>query len=176
QYWNGSAWATVAGATDYNIATEVNTNIPTFSATTQQIMFKAFLSSDGTQLVILDNVNIEYSKSGGVGYFMAGDFISQSHDTGSEQTIYNYIDWTADIPVGTQLQWQLRTADSEANLAAATWVGSDGTGSTFYSTPGEIIEVDPLTSGIRWIQYKAYLSGDSISTPIIYDVIIDYED
>ncbi|XOU94294.1 MAG: type IV pilus modification PilV family protein [Candidatus Kerfeldbacteria bacterium] len=176
QYWNGSSWAIVAGVTDYNIATVVNTNIPTFPATTQQLMFKAFLSSDGTQLVGLNNVMVEYTVIGGTGYFMTGTFESSNYDTGVIDTVYNYIDWSADIPIGTQLQWQIRTADIEVNLITATWVGSDGTGVTFYSTIGEIIEVDPLASGVRWIQCKAYLNGDSVVTPIINDITIDYED
>ncbi len=116
-----------------------------------------------------------YFVSGGTGYFMSGTFESSNYDTGTINTIYNYINWSVDIPAGTQLQWQIRTSDMEANLTTATWVGSDGTGATFYETPGEIIEVDPLASGLRWIQYKAYLNGNSVVTPTINDITIDYE-
>lgn len=63
QYWNGSAWAT-AGAANYNTATVVNTNIGSFSASNQKIRFKAFLESDGTQQVQLDNINITFTQSG----------------------------------------------------------------------------------------------------------------
>ena len=62
QYWNGSAWVT-AGVTDYSIASVVDTNIPTFSITNNQIIWRAFLSSDGTQQVILDNVAIDYTEN-----------------------------------------------------------------------------------------------------------------
>lgn len=58
KYWNGSAWANVVGASNYNIATIINTNISSFSTSTASIKFKAFLSSDGSQLVSLDNINI----------------------------------------------------------------------------------------------------------------------
>ena len=62
KYWTGSAWA-VAGGTNFNIATDVNTNIGTFATSSNQIKFKAFLSSNGTQQVNLDNVDIGYTQN-----------------------------------------------------------------------------------------------------------------
>jgi hypothetical protein len=138
-------------------------------------MFKAFLSSDGTQQIQLDNVRIEYSVSGGIGYFLTGTFESSTFDTGAASPVYNYVDWTTDEPVGTRIEWQLRTADIEANLLAAVWVGPDGTSGTFYTSPGELIELDPGASGTQWIQYKAYFYSDSTNTPILKDVTLDYE-
>lgn len=60
QYWNGSAW-TSAGATNYNIASVINANIGTFSATNKKIMWKAFLESNGTQQVILADLAVGYT-------------------------------------------------------------------------------------------------------------------
>ncbi len=57
QYWNGATWTT-AGATNYNTASIVNTNISSFATTSASIMFKAFLESDGTDQVQLDEVSI----------------------------------------------------------------------------------------------------------------------
>ncbi len=175
RFWNGSTWANVSAITDYNTASVINANISSFPATAKKLMFKAFLSSNGTQLVSLDNVRVISFVAGGAGYFMSGDFISFAHDTGSENTIYNYIDWTIDKSANTDIQWQLRTADTQANLASATWIGADGTAGTYYDIPGQMITTDPSASGIRWIQYKAYLTGDSVVTPTIYDITIDYE-
>jgi hypothetical protein len=62
QYWNGSAWA-VAGASNYNIATDVNTNISSFTTSSNKIKWQAFLSSNGSQQVILDNINIGYTEN-----------------------------------------------------------------------------------------------------------------
>ncbi len=60
-YWNGSSW-TAAGASDYNSAATVNTNIGQFATDvgTGDFSFRAFLNSDGSQLVKLDGVDIEY--------------------------------------------------------------------------------------------------------------------
>ena len=62
QYWNGSVWAT-AGATNYNTASIINTNISTFSATNHKIRWQAFLESDGSQQVILENILIGYTEN-----------------------------------------------------------------------------------------------------------------
>lgn len=72
QYWNGSAWV-VAGATDYIDAATVNTNIGSFGVTNEQIMFQAFLESDGTQLVQLDNLQIGYATPAAVWSFAVWD-------------------------------------------------------------------------------------------------------
>lgn len=62
QYWDGATW-TEAGALNHNSASVVNTNISSFSTSTEQIKFRAFLKSDGSQLVQLDNVNIGLTPS-----------------------------------------------------------------------------------------------------------------
>lgn len=56
-YWDGSLW-TVAGGNDYNTAAEINNNIYNFPVTNAQIMFRAFLESDGTQQVQLLDVTV----------------------------------------------------------------------------------------------------------------------
>ena len=48
----------IAGSTDYNTSTVIDANIWSFPVSTGDIQFKAFLESDGTQLVQLDNVSI----------------------------------------------------------------------------------------------------------------------
>jgi Tfp pilus assembly protein PilV len=71
QFWNGSAWATAVLPTDYNIASVIHTNIGSFTIVNAQIVFRAFLESDGTQLVQLDDVNIGFNGAGAVWGFGA---------------------------------------------------------------------------------------------------------
>jgi Tfp pilus assembly protein PilV len=73
QYWSGSAWATAVASTDYNTSSVVNANIPTFTIVNSQIMFKAYLESDSTQLVQLDDVNVGYNGIGSVWNFSDWD-------------------------------------------------------------------------------------------------------
>lgn len=73
QYWSGATWATVSGATDYNTVSVINTNISNFSTVGEQIKFKAFLQSNGSQFVQLDNINIGFTASDPVWIFSAWD-------------------------------------------------------------------------------------------------------
>lgn len=73
-YWNGSAWAS-AGATNWNSASDVNTQISTYTTSTQSIMFKAFLSSDGSQLVQLDAVSVECALSNEWPFLQASNYV-----------------------------------------------------------------------------------------------------
>jgi prepilin-type N-terminal cleavage/methylation domain-containing protein len=73
KYWNGSAWTSVVGATDFNLASTVSANIGSFTIVNAQIKFRAFLESDGTQLVQLDNINIGFNGAGSVWSFASWD-------------------------------------------------------------------------------------------------------
>jgi len=102
-YWGGSSWDTVVGATDYNTASVVNTNISSFSTTNEQIKFKAFLESDGTQQVQLDNVNIGLTPHAAVWNFNTWDIGGgEVTPTGTRQTSGGNPDSYTDVtvPVG----------------------------------------------------------------------------
>ena len=61
-YWNGTLWLpTINGVADSNTANVVNTNITAFDALpwwTNEFLWKAFLTSDGTEKVELDEVTV----------------------------------------------------------------------------------------------------------------------
>jgi len=61
KYWDGAAWANVVGATDYNLDTIINANINTFPPASGQILFKAFLESNGGAQPQLNEIRIDYS-------------------------------------------------------------------------------------------------------------------
>ncbi|MBI5413188.1 hypothetical protein HZA42_02450 [Candidatus Peregrinibacteria bacterium] len=105
-------------------------------------------------------------------YSDTGTFTSAAFDTGSANTTYYSLSWAA-AGTGT-VKFRIRTADSQANLANAVWVGSDGTNATYYTTSGASIVTAPGASK-RWIQYQAEFSGGDSATPIINDVSITYE-
>jgi hypothetical protein len=106
-------------------------------------------------------------------YSLWGAFTSQAFDSGSATASYNNISWT-DSGLET-VKFQIRTADTEPNLANAIWVGSDGTNETYYDFSGTAIVLDPGNSGTRWLQYRAILeSFDGMFTPSLEDVTIEY--
>ena len=110
--------------------------------------------------------------STGMGFAKEGNFTSQMFDTGSATTTYSTMNWTLS---GTgSVAFRIRTADSQANLANATWVGVGGSVSVPYTVSGSTITLDPSATGSRWIQYKESETGDGTATPIVEDVSIAY--
>ncbi|MCL0056704.1 fibronectin type III domain-containing protein [Dehalococcoidia bacterium] len=106
-------------------------------------------------------------------FHFSGTFISSTLDIGGNLGFDSTLDFTITEPTGTDLKFQLRTADTEAGLVAAPWLGPDGTTGTFYETSGT--EIDPVYDGHRWIQYKAYFSTtDTSVTPRLDDITINY--
>jgi hypothetical protein len=101
-----------------------------------------------------------------------GTYLSPQHDTGGT-SYYGTLDWTADVTPDTYLGLQLRTADTRDGLNLTTFVGPDGTSTTFYETPGAWIARAHNAS--RWLQYRALLATwDPMGTPALHEVAIGY--
>lgn len=58
RYWDGSSWTVTANEGQRNTAEEIDAVIHKFPVTTGEMKIRAFLESDGTQLVKLDTVKI----------------------------------------------------------------------------------------------------------------------
>lgn len=109
--------------------------------------------------------------AGGVGYPDAGDYTSVVFDSNSTSSIYYAVDWQATVPSNTTLRLQMRSGAS-SDLAAATWVGPDGTNASYFST-GQA-SIPAVLSAKRYIQFKVLFSSDTISTPVLTEVKINY--
>ena len=120
-------------------------------------------------------MRVVYEKTSISIYASVGTFESSNFNTRSGSSVFNYLDWTVDEPPATDVEFQFRTANSQNNLSSAIWVGPDGTSGSFYTIQGTTVEIDPGASGIRWLQYKAYLSSDGTATPVLKDVTLDHE-
>jgi len=107
-YWYNSGWTTTsAGYTEANTASDINTNIATFPTGDGQFLFKAYLNSDGTQLVQLDSVDLTYANTRTLTYTagsngsITGDS-PQTVDYGSDgsavtavpSTGYHFVNWS----------------------------------------------------------------------------------
>ncbi len=125
--------------------------------TTDNVFIGLNVSNEG--LVIVETVNVEIADT--------GTFISEALDTGSVDTRYNFIEWVAVVPPTGSVSFKIRTADTEANLASATWVGS-------YTVSPTAIVPDPSASGTRFIQYQLTLTSDGVSTPSVDSVSINF--
>jgi hypothetical protein len=101
-----------------------------------------------------------------------GTFISSPYDCGYNSSFYE-LQWYANTPLNTSIQFQLRTGNNESNLDTFDFVGPEGTKNTFYTTtPASIWSGH---DGDRWVQYKAYLNLQIFTdSPSINDVTITY--
>jgi len=172
----------VAGATDYNIATDINDNIITFPTTNTQILFKAFLVSDGTQLIELDNIRIGYAVTNGGGgsgtYELTGFLQSSAYDMGDISAVQE-INWDQvidDIACPTcEIKFQLRSApDASGSPGTWTnWYGDPGDGDYYTDYERNLVNSD--LNGNQWVQYRVELIGDGANTPILEEIRVNYK-
>ncbi len=172
KYWNGSSWAT-AGVSNYNTANIINTNIGTFATSTGQIVFKAFLASDGNQQVALDNVSIGYLGGSG-SYASTGSFISSAFNMNNNSPV-QVVDWDEVKPANTNIKLQVQTAPDAGGVPGTwtSWFGASGAGTYFTNHYGSIISA--LLNGNQWVQYRVELSGDGTDTPVLQEVRVNYK-
>ncbi|MFH1286939.1 MAG: hypothetical protein ABII02_04290, partial [Candidatus Magasanikbacteria bacterium] len=165
-------------ASQYNIASTINTNITSFSTSTGNIIFKAFLESDGTQLVQLDEVGIGYYGSVGDGSPASqGYLISSAFDMTTSSEI-QVIEWDQVIPSCSptcEIKLQVRAApDSSGSPGTWTpWYGEIGVGDYFTVSAGTLLPT--ILNGNQWVQYRAELIGDGVDTPILEEVRLNYK-
>jgi hypothetical protein len=125
--------------------------------------------------------NVQKIPSVGAHYDMGVDI----GNTWDRKNIYSYIsspfnnksdkpsviNWIAEVPIHTSLKFQLRSANSEKELAKAKWLGPDDEGS-FYTKPGQSIK----NINGKWIQYQAVFDmGNGAGSPVLTEVELKFD-
>jgi hypothetical protein len=83
------------------------------------------------------------------------------------------ISWTATVPTGLQLKFQVRSARTKKDLQAANWTGPNGEGS-YFEHSGE--EIPGIPSDAPWLQYRAvFVSPYGCGSPRLHEVRIDFK-
>ncbi|MBI2463621.1 prepilin-type N-terminal cleavage/methylation domain-containing protein [Candidatus Peregrinibacteria bacterium] len=163
-----------AGLAAINIS---NPTQPTL-AYTMDVMGKATgIDTDGSYIYITTDVNnhgVVIVGTTVTGTAESGIFTGTAFDTGSEDTRYNFIAWDSTQVPGGSVTFQIRTASTLQGLNNATWVGNDGTGSTFYTISRTPIVLDLNRSGSRYAQFKMYIESDGTTSPQVENVRINY--
>lgn len=124
------------------------------------------LDTNNKGLVLVETVNVELASP--------GYFTSEVLDTGSTDTRYNFIEWEGTVPLTGSLEFQIRTASTSVGISSATWVGSDGTSGTTYTTSPEPIILDPFRSGSQYVQVRAIFTSDGVSSPVLDSFSVNY--
>jgi hypothetical protein len=110
----------------------------------------------------------------GYGFPATGEYISSAIDSTSTTSRYYTVQWTASIPTGTALKIQLRSGTSLSDLNTQTFIGPDGTASTYF-TSQEPTVIPASLSGKQYIQYKVFFESDTFQTPILSDIKFNYQ-
>lgn len=174
QYWNGSAWTPVTGAGQYNIANTVNNIVQNLSVTGGTLRVRAFLSSNGSQLVQLDNVQVTWAG----GLFQSTGWLLSSAFPMTDASPVEIVEWDEDIsacPGTCNVQIQVRTAPDSGGTPGvwSAWYGASGAGTYFTEPTGTRVPV--ALNGNQWVQYRVELSGDGTGTPTLQEVRINYQ-
>jgi len=110
----------------------------------------------------------------GVGYVSSGTYLSSVFDTTKTNMVYYLLEWIATVPTGTSLRFQMRSG-STSDLTAQPWYGPDGTASTYFTVSGN--DYLPAASlNDRYIQYQALLTSDTVSTPLLQEIKLSYQE
>lgn len=109
----------------------------------------------------------------GQGYAKTGDFTSSIFDSTSTSTWFSLTP-SDNVPSNSTLKYQLRAGDTISALQSSTWSGPDGTSATYFSNSVSS-DITSLFSGKRYLQYKAFFTSNSVTTPTINSIEINYQ-
>lgn len=106
-------------------------------------------------------------------YSAAGNYTSMAFDSGGA-SFFDAVQWLADVPFGTNVKAQIRSADTKAGIESAPWYGPTGAGD-YYDLNGAETKINRIHTGDRWIQYQTTLSTSaSASSPSFEEIHITY--
>lgn len=174
---DGSTWNYVGpdGTSGTYFTTNGTTSFPTsLQQNLRYWRYKAFLSTSDTSVSpSLDSVTLSYSS-----YATSSSFISSIYDAADPTNVVASIAWNpAGLPTSTTIKFQLRTGATTSSVSSATWVGPDGTNSTYFTTHTGESTASSMRDGSsdRYFQYQAFLATTNPAfTPTLSSVTVTY--
>jgi len=157
--------------TNFESVTPGTTHI--FTKQGSKLKFKAVLSANTfkTSTPVLDDINIEYKTE----YYSTPDELTSSIFQAESTSEYQNLTWepTSQDPLTGQDSVKFHIASSANQGGPWTYVGPDGTASTFYNNP--LSSIWGGHENKKYIRYKLYISTEDFSkAPIISYVSMDY--
>jgi hypothetical protein len=163
-YYNGTSWVPIRTMHDFGVGayaqyTDKITNssyfVSNFSIRWRVVQLK------NSEKAYVDLVNVTLEKNTSGGYASAGSLISEAHNTSRAIPDYTGITVSNNTPASTTITTWVRAADTQGNLASATWY------TDISSVPSE-----------QWVQWRVNLTSNQLVTPTVYDVNLtwNYDD
>lgn len=117
-----------------------------------------------------------------VQYPLTGTYTSGDINPAASIRAWNIVEWNWQINPATScpsctMRFQIRTAATQAGLGAASWLGPDGTGATYYQGPvgDNRARISTTHNNQPWLNYRATFDGDGAHTPVLNRVKINYQ-
>ncbi len=151
------------------------------------VQYRANLTTaDNTVTPVLQDVTVNYSR-----YAYSASLISSAYNSTSLNNLLDGLAWTQTLPIGTEVRVQIRTATNNAGAPGTwgTWVGTDSTANSYWSSTNTYaggcsgttaVSCTTLADALRdslndqWLQYKVTLVSDGSATPTLEDVGVTY--
>lgn len=111
------------------------------------------------------------------GFETNGSVVSSAFDMGDNSPV-QIIEWSEIIPLCSpfcSIELEISTAPDVSGSPGVwtDWYGESGVGTTFTNFNGTVISNN--LNGNRWLRYRATLSGDGNSTPVLNEVRVNYK-
>jgi hypothetical protein len=183
-WWDGVDWVAAIGATDYNTATEIDTNIADFSVDDGQLAVQAFLASGGSDQIHLDRVSVTCEQDQEWTFDDSADFTYDSADieiTGGEAQLLESGGVITDIFPAFAQEYEYDTTfggDPDAiqiagNIFAIVYENTSGQGELItiqIDDDGRINEIiDTLTYETSDSDMQKILAVDTDTYAIVYE-------
>lgn len=152
---------------------DVNTGINAIALSKQGYKFYSYILTGDAN----DEFKIIEGGSGGggdngYGYVSSGTYTSEIFNSTNLSSQYYVLDLKADIPLDTSLNITFR-ASNDPSMTGISWIGPDGTSDTSYIVSGIYDLPDNLMG--QYFQYRAIFESNTIVTPILKEIVINYE-
>lgn len=172
-YWSGAAWVAANGTyAQANTATEVNSNIGSFSTASDKINVKVFLhSDDGTSTPKLDNIEVAYTTSAS---YATSDPTIETNTGWAYLGILSAFTETATKPASTEIKYIISADDGVTYKywTGAAWATSNGTYAQASTASDINSNLDSFTVGGTF-KVKAFLhTSDSSARPLLDNVYV----
>ncbi len=107
----------------------------------------------------------------GGNHHTGGTYTTAALDSKSGAAQYGRLTWTATTPAGTTLSFKVRSANTLADLSAATWYGPTGAGDS-YTSSGTLL--NPIHLKQRYLQVQATMATtDTLQSPKLQSVGVE---
>jgi hypothetical protein len=157
----------------YNSSKNNWTEILTPNSPTRGIKYSMISIENATEVILIDSLSNLSWKFFPTSYYKSGEYYSPYYNARNPSEFLS-ICWSASVPLGTSLRFQLRTANNTTSLQTNVFVGYDNTTTTYYDVPGSPIDSTHYNDSI--IQYKSFFRTSSpYLTPSLTKVNISYD-